>query len=192
MFNKIKNLNKKIWNYFLQSNTNKFLWIKISIFCIIVTITLTIIFTLRHRFQPYLDEGIIEETGFININVIANQGIGFGSLNNKTTAVYVLQSVVMIIIFICLLFTNGKKFDFVITLSFVVSGSLGNIVDRATSTIENKPHAVLDYFQFWFGGAIFNFADTCIVVNFIVLGIAYFIRLMIDLIKESKTKKNKK
>lgn len=147
-----------------------------------------IVFLLRNRFLPYLGPGsefkIIENTGFINIVVISNSGIGFSALSDQTAIVYAIQSVVMILVFIWFLFS--KNIDFLITLTMVFSGALANIIDRATS----GNNTVLDYFQFWFGGAIFNFADSTIICGFIALFICYLVRFILQIISDRRIKKD--
>ncbi|WP_052663933.1 signal peptidase II [Mycoplasmoides alvi] len=177
---------KKIKNNFIQSNTQKNCWIKIIILLVIFAIVLAIVFGLRERFLGEINKGIIQNTGFININVIKNTGIGFGAFNDNTTLVYLLQITVFVVILVIWLFNH--KISLLIPLTLIMAGSIGNILDRLTS----GDHSVLDYFQFWFGGAIFNFADSAIVVGFIILFFTTIYFFIFDLIKESKNEKKLK
>lgn len=183
-----KNLSK-ISTYFIECNSRKNLLNKAIILSIIILIEMLIVFLLRNRFYPYLDpesnaQVMIENNGFINIVLITNSGIGFSALSDKTAIVYAIQSIVMILIFIWFLFS--KNIDFLITLTMIFSGALANIIDRATS----GNNTVLDYFQFWFGGAIFNFADSTIVCGFIALFICYLVRFILQIIHDKKIKKD--
>lgn len=182
----IKNIKKTI----VKNNQNKILLVKLIILVLVFIVVLSIVFGLRERFKNFIGNGIIENTGFININVITNSGIGFGALNDNTILVYLLQSTVLIIIFFTWLF--NKKIDFLISFSLVMAGSFGNIIDRATATTPIPAHAVLDYFQFWFGGAIFNFADSAIVVGFIILFFSIIVHFVIDWVHESREQKSSK
>lgn len=179
---------QKTFNYFIQCNSRRNLLNKVIILLIIIFLEMLIVFLLRNRFLPYLDTEselkIIENTGFINIVVISNSGIGFSALSDKTAIVYTIQSIVMILVFIWLLFS--KNIDFLITLTMIFSGALANIIDRATS----GNNTVLDYFQFWFGGAIFNFADSTIICGFIALFICYLVRFILQAISDKKIKKD--
>lgn len=179
----------KIFIYFIKCNSRKNLLNKAIIFSIIILIEMLIVFLLRNRFYPYLDpesntQIMIENNGFINIVLITNSGIGFSALSDKTAIVYAIQSIVMVLIFIWFLFS--KNIDFLITLTMIFSGALANIIDRATS----GNNTVLDYFQFWFGGAIFNFADSTIVCGFIALFICYLVRFILQIIHDKKIKKD--
>lgn len=181
-----KNLSK-IFNYFIECNSRKNLLNKAIILSVIILIEMLIVFLLRNRFYPFLDpesnnQVVIENNGFINIVLITNSGIGFSALSDKTAIVYAIQSIVMILIFIWFLFS--KNIDFLITLTMIFSGALANIIDRATS----GNNTVLDYFQFWFGGAIFNFADSTIVCGFIALFICYLVRFILQIIHDKKIK----
>lgn len=181
-----KNLSK-IFNYFIECNSRKNLLNKAIILSVIILIEMLIVFLLRNRFYPFLDpesnnQVVIENNGFINIVLITNSGIGFSALSDKTAIVYAIQSIVMILIFIWFLFI--KNIDFLITLTMIFSGALANIIDRATS----GNNTVLDYFQFWFGGAIFNFADSTIVCGFIALFICYLVRFILQIIHDKKIK----
>lgn len=183
-----KNLSK-IFNYFIECNSRKNLLNKAIIFSVIILIEMLIVFLLRNRFYPFLDpesnnQVVIENNGFINIVLITNSGIGFSALSDKTAIVYAIQSIVMILIFVWFLFS--KNIDFLITLAMIFSGALANIIDRATS----GNNTVLDYFQFWFGGAIFNFADSTIVCGFIALFICYLVRFILQIIHDKKIKNN--
>lgn len=183
-----KNLSK-IFNYFIECNSRKNLLNKAIILSVIILIEMLIVFLLRNRFYPFLDpesnnQVVIENNGFINIVLITNSGIGFSALSDKTAIVYAIQSIVMILIFIWFLFS--KNIDFLITLTMIFSGALANIIDRATS----GNNTVLDYFQFWFGGAIFNFADSTIVCGFIALFICYLVRFILQIIHDKKIKNN--
>lgn len=183
-----KNLSK-IFNYFIECNSRKNLLNKAIILSLIILIEMLIVFLLRNRFYPFLDpesnnQVVIENNGFINIVLITNSGIGFSALSDKTAIVYAIQSIVMILIFVWFLFS--KNIDFLITLAMIFSGALANIIDRATS----GNNTVLDYFQFWFGGAIFNFADSTIVCGFIALFICYLVRFILQIIHDKKIKNN--
>lgn len=179
---------QKIVSYFIECNSRKNLLNKLIILVIIIFLEMLIVFLLRNRFLPYLVPGsefkIIENSGFINIVVFSNSGIGFSTLSDHTAAVYAIQSIVMILVFIWFLFS--KNIDFLITLAMIFSGALANILDRATSGNDT----VLDYFQFWFGGAIFNFADSTIVCGFIALFISYLVRIILQIISDRKIKEN--
>lgn len=184
----------------IRNNPKKIILTKAVAFPIIFFIVLLIVFLVRNRFALTLNGDqlnhsytqIIETNGFINIVVSFNTGIAFGNLANNPAAAFSLQSIVMIMILIWLLY--APTIDYIICLSFIVSGAFANIMDRATSAAvfgPNVANAVLDYLQFWFGGAIFNFADSCIVIGFIAVVIAYIVRTIMKSKKDAQQQKQK-
>ncbi|WP_052663397.1 signal peptidase II [[Mycoplasma] testudinis] len=193
----ISNILFKTKDVFLKHNTKKTVLVKVLTFALIFTVVMLIVFLLRNRFAPFVTEALVlnpnlgvhvENSGFINIFLIFNTGIGFGNLAEQTGAVYFLQTLIMMIIIIWLLFVDTP--DYIVFLSLIVSGSFANIMDRASSlNTFGIANAVLDYFQFWFGGAIFNFADSCIVVGFIDIVITYVVRLIIQTRNDAKDRK---
>ena len=185
---KFKSFLNSVKKFFLECNTPRLLIIKSAILISVLTVVITIVFVVRDSLSPYYShsgDNTIIENGFINIVLTLNKGIGFGGLQDNTAAVYALQSIVMLFMLAWILFAD--RCEFFVSLSMVVSGALSNILDRATSTI--LEHAVLDYFQFWFGGAIFNFADVCVVVGFIILVISFIVHWVMEWVQDAKESK---
>ncbi len=153
---------------FRKANPRRAIAIKPLLFLAVAAAVFATVFGLRARFAPFLGQGTVQNTGFININVITNSGIGFGQLQDSTALVYFLQSFLALLFAVSLLFV--ARIEFLAFLSLICVGALSNVFDRASSAAAGlAPNVVLDYFQFWFGGAIFNFADSAITVGFVGL-----------------------
>ncbi|MBQ7116017.1 MAG: signal peptidase II [Clostridia bacterium] len=125
----------------------------------------------------YVD--IIE--GVLRFRYVENTGAIFGSFATHTVVLTVF-SVILLGFTIFYLVTNKNKSRFVnVCLLFMISGGIGNIIDRI------RLHYVVDFIEPLFVNfAVFNFADCLITVG----AFALIIYLIVDLIKDSK-KQNK-
>ena len=100
--------------------------------------------------QPYLNV-----TSFFNVVMVRNYGVSFGMLSNIP---YGLLSAIVMIIVICLSFwlVNTTKRYETIGLSLVISGALGNLIDRI------RDGSVADFLDFHINNLhwpAFNIAD---------------------------------
>ncbi len=122
--------------------------------------------------------------GILDFTYIHNTGGAWGMLSGYT---WLLVTVTAIIIFVCiaLIVRYGVKNKLLFwALVFVLSGGLGNMIDRIFRDGE-----VIDFLQFafWKSFPVFNVADIAIVIGTGLL-ILYFV---IDMIKEERQKKLK-
>jgi len=104
--------------------------------------------------------------GFFSLTYIENRGAAFGILQGRIG----FLSVVVILVLSAALFAilGGKiKASFLIwSLSLVIAGGAGNLIDRVLRGY------VVDYLDFsaLFGFPVFNFADCCVVIGtFLIL-----------------------
>ncbi len=101
-----------------------------------------------------------------------NSGAAFGIFSKSTTFLIVFS----IIIVLCLIFVDVslkiKSKTYTIGFGLMLAGAIGNFVDRIMLGY------VRDFimFDFWKSFPIFNFADCCIVVGSVLIGI-YFVFL---------------
>lgn len=121
--------------------------------------------------------------GIIDIVYVHNKGAAWGMLQGHT---WFLLSVTMIVMLICItmLIKYGLKDKLLFwALSLVLTGGLGNMIDRIF-----RNGNVIDFIHLHFmpDFPVFNIADCCVVIGAGLL-ILYFV---IDLIKEAKLKKN--
>ena len=120
--------------------------------------------------------------GFIRLRYVENTGAVFGSFASHT-AVLTVVSIILLIVTVYFLVSQKNKSKLVsLTLLLMIAGGIGNIIDRI------RLHFVVDYIEPTFiDFAVFNFADCLITVGAFVL----MIYLVIDIIKDEKTKKEK-
>ena len=108
-------------------------------------------------------------TDFCNLVLVYNKGISFSMLtNNNPMMKWVLSSIaILIVIFVIQIIQEEKKLINKIVLTFVISGAIGNVIDRL------RFGAVVDFLDFHiiqYHWPAFNFADI-----FISCGIFIFI-----------------
>ena len=102
------------------------------------------------------------KNGLINIQFVENRGAAWGMFSGKTI---ILLCFTLILLGACVVFlfkTGGKNKLLFWALSFVVSGGLGNMIDRVF-----RDGAVVDFlqFDFWQSFPVFNIADCAIVIG---------------------------
>ncbi len=119
--------------------------------------------------------------GVFRLRYAENTGAVFGSLQNSTTILTVLTSIIIVIaIFVLMSKKIHSKFMF-LSLVLIVAGGIGNLVDRIARGY------VIDYIEVLFVNfAIFNFADCLVTVGaFSMMGY-----LIVDLIRDLRKAKN--
>lgn len=119
--------------------------------------------------------------GILRLRYVENTGAVFGSFAAHTFVLTVF-SVILLGVTIYFLVTNKSKSKFVnFCLLLMVSGGLGNIIDRI------RLHYVVDYIEPLFVDfAVFNFADCLITVGAGML----IVYLIVDIFKDTKGNKS--
>ena len=114
------------------------------------------------------------------LNYVQNTGAAFGLFKNNTVVLTVFTSAVIIF---CLYFIFLKPFDkpiYNIALCMIVSGGVGNLIDRVFRSY------VIDYIEAMFiDFPVFNFADILVTVSSFLL--AFY--LIYDTLKDMKNQK---
>lgn len=106
---------------------------------------------------------------FFYITHINNEGAAFSILNGKTIFLIII-SIIIIVMLINYVRKNSIKDKLsVVSISLVIGGSLGNLLDRIT-----KGYVIdfLDFHIFGYNFPIFNIADTFITVGVFLLFIS--------------------
>lgn len=118
----------------------------------------------------------------IRITYIHNTGGAWGMLSGKTWLLVVITALIMIFCGIILIKTWRKNALLFWSLSLVLSGGIGNMIDRIF-----RNGNVIDFLQFDFYKSfpIFNIADCAIVIGAVLL----FIYYLADIIREGIKKK---
>ena len=115
--------------------------------------------------------------GFVGWNYVRNTGAAFGSFSQNTTLLSVVTGIV-ILAGIVLIATKKIKSKFYLTCAvMIVSGGLGNLIDRILKGY------VVDFIDVQFMDfAVFNFADILVTVG----AIALMISVIVDMVKDRK------
>ncbi|WHQ46974.1 MAG: signal peptidase II [Candidatus Midichloria sp.] len=110
-----------------------------------------------------LHEEIIKVFPFLNLVLVWNYGISFGILNDIEQGQIILSTLaVFIIILLIFWYQKTKNSQLVLPLSLIISGAVGNIIDRTNYG------AVLDFIDLHVFGwcyPTFNIADSAIVIG---------------------------
>lgn len=120
---------------------------------------------------------------------IRNDGAGWSILGGQTIFLIVFTSIVMLGILAYMIIKRKKlgKLDF-ICFSLIVSGGIGNLIDRIRMLIEPDFNGVIDYINLSFiDFPVFNFADMCVVVG----AIGYCVYVFVTEISAMKEEKRK-
>lgn len=125
--------------------------------------------------------------GIARLSYVENKGAAFGILQNHRWIFIVFTAVVAVTAIILILFGKIKSNYYLFCVIMIVSGGVGNLIDRIFRGY------VIDYIELTFMNfAVFNFADCLVTVGAALL----IIRLIVEMFKDSKTsekpKKSKK
>ena len=106
---------------------------------------------------------IIEINQYLNFIPVWNKGISFGMLSNvEGINFYMIILTLTIILILFLWFFKTVSLSQRIALIFIISGAIGNLIDRF------KYNAVVDFIDFHINNLhwpAFNFADTYITIG---------------------------
>lgn len=149
---------KEYWSNFVWKKEhllNKFVMFSSAI-VIVLPLSFFFFFFLKNQ-----QEGCVYgENKFIYIKIVWNNSGSFGSFKNNLVAIYLIQSLITITIFIVTIFVHKKTF--LLFLYIVFLGGLFNLIQRPFTN-----NAVLDYFcfGFWPNFPVFNMPDTMVVIG---------------------------
>lgn len=108
---------------------------------------------------------IIED--FLNLFYLENRGAAFGILQGRRL-VFTIITVIVIVVLLKILFKDYKNSSLMlkVCISLILGGTIGNFIDRI------RLHYVVDFISmriFGYDFAVFNLADTFIVIGTIIL-----------------------
>ena len=103
----------------------------------------------------------------VNLTFVVNYGFAFGILNNPSIN-QILVSIVILMIILYFLYLLLKTQDkiFKLSLVLIISGAIGNFIDRIIRGF------VIDFIDVYidvFHWPAFNIADSCITIGFVIL-----------------------
>lgn len=119
----------------------------------------------------------------INFKSSQNTGAAWSIFSGSTIALIIITFVAIALIIFYAIWSKNKSYFFNISISLILSGAIGNLIDRLIFGY------VRDFiqFDFWKSFPIFNLADAALTIGVVCLCIYY----LIQIIKEYKNKKNK-
>lgn len=128
--------------------------------------------------------------GVVSFSYYKNTGVSFSFLNDVPTIFLIaLILVILTATIICLIKLKKEGKLFSIALAFIISGAIGNLLDRIFRIIEINGVSrgyVVDFIRFDFVNfPVFNFADICITIGTCLL-------IIYGIIDIKKGRKNKK
>lgn len=123
--------------------------------------------------------------GLINITSTTNDGAAWGMFSGKTIPLICFTTVIMAVCVVFMVKMGGKNKILFWALSLIISGGIGNMIDRIFRCGE-----VVDFieFGFWKSFPTFNIADCSIVIG----GGLMILYVVLDTINDYKKKSDKK
>ena len=121
--------------------------------------------------------------GFLDFTYSENTGAGFGMFKDGTTALIVITSIVISVIFVYLLLSTRKEIWMRLALVFIAGGGIGNLIDRT------QIGYVRDFLEFTFTDkwAIFNVADCFVTVGAVMM-VGYLVYMLVTEFMSGKKK----
>jgi signal peptidase II len=135
-----------------------------SIYLAIVLILVTFDYIIKTKIKTIMQLGdsIDVIKNFFSITYVQNTGAAFGMFKNQKILFLIVGIVAILILLYSFSKTDNKIVK--ISISMVISGAIGNIIDRLLYGF------VVDMFDFhaiW--SYVFNFADVCVVLGVALL-----------------------
>ena len=112
--------------------------------------------------------------GFVRLSLIYNQGGVWGIFQGYKSVFLVISIIVLAVMIGYYFYEKNKTWLFTIAMSFIVSGALGNIIDR----LMKDRRGVVDFISIGVDGFYrwpsFNVADSCIITGAFLLVIVFY------------------
>lgn len=124
----------------------------------------------------------IDDKEWLNLTYQQNTGAAFSILKDKQLFLIILTSIVILGVIILMLTKRIKKTSFIWCFSLIISGGVGNLIDRIANgyVVDFIDVRIIKF-------AVFNFADICAVTGTLLLVFFY----ILEEVKVSKEKKRK-
>lgn len=106
---------------------------------------------------------------FFSLSYLENRGAAFGIFQGRAFLLSLVTVVVVLLMFFYLIRYKPKSFIFKVSLALIISGAIGNLIDRV------KYKYVVDFIFFHYKDIYsfptFNFADIFVVIGTFLLAI---------------------
>ncbi|MDD5506542.1 MAG: signal peptidase II [Candidatus Omnitrophica bacterium] len=100
--------------------------------------------------------------GVFGLTLVHNRGAAFGLLRNQVP-LFIITSVAAIVLIYFGLKSNRHNKYYVVSLSLILAGAIGNLIDRL------RLGYVVDFLNFYIW-PVFNIADSSITIGAVLLG----------------------
>ena len=125
----------------------------------------------------------------LHITYVLNDGAAFSMLSGQSWLLCGVTSVFMIGLIVAFFTKHVNDMPTLCSLGLIISGGVGNLIDRVFRGEELFNGLVVDYIDFrLINFAIFNFADCCVVIGGISLILICVCSIYLDY-KKSKAQK---
>lgn len=112
----------------------------------------------------------IGNTEIMNLSYVQNRGAAFGSFENKQIFLIIVTTLFILAGLYLLISKKINKPFLIWTISLIIAGGVGNLIDRIFRGGNLFGGFVVDYLEIrLFKFAVFNFADICVVVGAFML-----------------------
>ena len=134
---------------------------------------------------------VIADWGFVHISFVLNYNAAFGIGASNHVVSRVVYLIVASLVSVCVaayLIVKRKEMKLYIRacLVLIITGALGNVIDRV---FYGPEYAVVDWIDFyWFWPFVFNIADCCVVIAAFMLIIYIIISEVKDYREKNKSK----
>lgn len=113
------------------------------------------------------NDGITVIEGFFDLSYLENRGAAWGIFQGRTTMLALLTTIIIIGIIVNFYKTKKKSLLFTLSNSFIVTGAVGNLIDRV------RVGFVVDFLEFHYGTRYyfptFNVADMFVTIGTVFL-----------------------
>jgi len=136
-----------------------------TIFTVLLVIAdqITKYFTLNNL-KPIGSVEILE--GILSFTYVENRGAAFGIMQNARWIFITFTLITIVAIIVYIIRTKTKDKTLLTALSLILAGGIGNMIDRILRgfVVDMIEVTFIDY-------PVFNFADCCVVIGAILLGV---------------------
>ena len=147
----------------MQLNNIKKFFVFIFVSCILIIIDQ---YTKLYAINTFKNNPLVIIKDVLELSYTENTGAAFGIMKGQFSFFYLITF--LVILFIIYVFyktkVNKKYFPFLVSLTLIFSGSIGNLIDRV------KNNYVIDFIYFkLIDFPLFNLADSYITIGAIIL-----------------------
>lgn len=137
----------------------------------------------KYFLQRYFETGgdvIVIIKDFFSLEYVKNTGVAFGMFKNNVVASLIFPIIFLVVFVVYDVLCKSKRKTYIFGFSLIIAGALGNLYDRIILKF------VRDFFAVKIFPFVFNFADACVTIGFILIVIS----LIIDISKKENSKNN--